>query len=125
MRYLKYLLIALIVDGLVFLILMPLSSVRYATQMAIILFPLCLWTARLIVAHRSGEITRRMPLLDGWAVFAGVFWRFRPQAYRRRPDFDNFKGYLIKESLACFLGWAMFLSIPLVKVLHDFGFDLR
>jgi hypothetical protein len=124
-KYLKYLLIMLIIDGLVFLALTMVSSAGYATQIAIIVLPLSLWTARLIVAHRSGEITRRMQFLDGGPAFSGNFWRFRPEVYKRRPGFDNFKGYFIKESLACFLGWAMFLSIPLVKVLHDFGFDVR
>ncbi len=125
MKYIKYLLIMLIIDGLVFLVLAIFSSVGYAIQIAIIVLPLSLWTARLIVAHRSGEVTRRMRFLDGGPVFAGNFWCFRPEVYKRRPGFDNFKGYFIKETLACFLGWVMFLSIPVVKVLHDFGFDVR
>ena len=125
MKYIKYLLIALIIAGVVFLALAIVSSVKYATQIAILLLPLSLWTARLIVAHSIGEITRRMPCLDGGAVFAGHFWRFSPEVYKREPGFDNFKGYFIKESLACFLGWAMILSISLVKVLDDFGFHVR
>jgi len=124
-KYLEYLLIGLIVDGVIFLVLAAVSSIEYAGQIAIVVFPLCLWTARLSVANRSGEITRRVPMLDGGPVFAGVFWRFGPEVYRRKPGFDNFTGYFIKESLACFLLWAMFLSIPLLKVLHDFGFDVR
>ena len=125
MKYIKYLLITLIIDGLVFLALTIVSSVEYATQIAILVLPLSAWTARLIVAHSTGEITRRMPFLNGGAVFAGQFWRFSPEVYKREPGFDNFKGYFIKESLACFLVWAMFLSISLAKVLHDFGFDVR
>jgi hypothetical protein len=124
-KYIKYLLITLIIDGLVFLALTIVSSVEYATQIAILVLPLSVWTTRLIVAHSIGEITRRMPCLNGGALFAGYFWRFSPEVYKRKPGFDIFKGYFIKESLACFPGWAMFLSISLVKVLNDFGFHVR
>ena len=125
MKYIKYLLITLIIDGLVFLALTIVSSVEYATQITILVLPLSIWIARLIVAHSIGEITRRMPCLNGGALFAGQFWRFGPEVYRREPGFDNFKGYFIKESHACFLVWAMFLSISLVKVLDDYGFHVR
>ncbi len=125
MKYLKYLLVMLVIDGSVFLALAIVSSPGYAIQIATIVLPLSLWTARLVVAHRRGEITRRMQFLDGGPVFASNFWKFRPEVYERRPGFDYFKGYFFKEAIACFLGWVMFLSIPVVKVLHDFGFDVR
>ena len=125
MKYLLYVCIAMLVDGIIFLSIWLFSSRSYATQIAIIVFPLAIWTARLIVAWRSGLITRRFKMLDGGAVFKGNFWSFFPEVYQRRQGFDNFKGYFVKEVIFCGFCWMMFLSIPILKVLHDMGFPVR
>ncbi len=82
-----------------------------------------LWTARLIVARRSGRISRRMPMLDGGPAMAGVFWSFQPEIYQRRGGFDNFTGYWIKECACCLLLWLIGLGPALIALNRAFGAD--
>jgi len=88
-----------------------LTEPRHARAMALASLPLSLWTARLIAAWRQGVITRRMPMLDGGPTRSGQFWSFRPDVYERRPGFDHFKGYFIKEAVVLLLLWVMLLSV--------------
>lgn len=121
MKYLLYLLVAAAVNALLFPLLALLLGASDAVALIIVLTPLSLWTARLIVAIRRGRITRRMPMLDGGRVMAGLFWSFNPEVYERRPGFDNFKGYVFKESMCCLLLWILFLSAPLAQALDGLG----
>jgi hypothetical protein len=93
-----------------------LTDPRSARALALVSLPLSLWTARLITAWRHGIITRRMPMLDGGPTRAGHFWSFRPDVYERRPGFDHFKGYFVKEAALLLLLWAMLLSVGASEV---------
>ncbi len=69
-----------------------------------------------MVAYKSGVNTRRIPMLDGGSTMEGDFWSFTPDVYVREPGFDNFKGYYIKELLACFLVWVLILAPAFIKL---------
>ena len=116
MKYLRYLLLAAVISVL----LLPLLTLAMGWERAlgylVVLAPLSLWTARLIEALRSGRVTRRMPMLDGGPAMSGLFWSFSPEVYERRPGFDNFKGYVLKECACCFLLWLMLLGGPLAQL---------
>ncbi len=109
-KYLRYLIIAAIIDAVIYLALGAFFEWDRARDVAIVVSPLSLWAARLYVGIRRGKITRRMPMLDGGPTMKGVFWRFHPEIYVRSSGFDNFKGYVFKECLFCLLLWVMFLS---------------
>ncbi len=83
-----------------------------------LLLPPALWTLRLIVARRSGRISRRMPMLDGGPAMAGLFFAFRPEIYVRQGGFDNFTGYWIKECACCLLLWLLCLG-PILMALGE------
>jgi len=88
-----------------------------AATFALPTLPLCVWTGRLVHAARRGVITRRMPALDGGPTRRGQFWSFRPDVYKRRPGFDNFKGYFIKECSVLALLWVLFLAGPVLQAM--------
>ncbi len=115
-RYLKYLGISagIVVPFYFFFFLV--SSPKHATSIAVISFPLALWSARLMVAYKSGVITRRLPMLDGGPAREGDFLSFTPDIYVREPGFDYFKGYFIKEFLACFLVWVLIMAPAFMKL---------
>lgn len=121
MRYLQYLASAVVVGGGLYLLLSIAFDFAYAAKMAAVTAPLALWTGRLITAYRTSVITRRMPMLDGGPTRAGAFWSFRPDVYERRPGFDYFKGYFVKEAAVLALLWLLFLSIPLMELLAGAG----
>ncbi|MFK7966523.1 MAG: hypothetical protein AB8C46_21365 [Burkholderiaceae bacterium] len=124
MKFIKYVAIATVICFGIYAVIWLLSSSEYARSVAIISTPLALWTARLIVTFRTGVITRRMRMLDGGPLAAGQFFSFRPDVYIRKPGFDNFKGYAIKESFFCLLGWVLVLSPVLIQILQNYGFDV-
>lgn len=72
MRYLKYLMFAGAIDAVVYLGFGIIADWDKARDIAIVVSPLCLWSARLFVAIRSGKVTRRMPMLDGGPTMKGV-----------------------------------------------------
>ena len=123
-KYIKYILIGLTIDVLIYAAFTILSSTEYAKSIAIIVFPLALWSARIIVAFQIGVVTRRLPMLDGGEVRESDFWSFNPDVYIRKPGFDYFKGYLFKEVCCCLLLWALFVSPAIMKVLSDRGFNV-
>lgn len=113
MKYLRYLLVAAVIDAALFPFLVLLMGWPGAGRFVIVITPLSLWSARLIVAVKSGTITRRMPMLDGGPTMRGMFWIFRPDVYVREEGFDYFKGYVFKEAMCCLLLWIMFATVPI------------
>ena len=118
MKYLHYLLLALAIDALLMPALVLLLGWDFAIGFVVLVTPLSLWTARLWVALRRGRITRRMPMLDGGPAMQGLYWSFRPEVYERRPGFDNFTGYVFKESLCCGFLWILFALAPVAGFLE-------
>jgi hypothetical protein len=125
MRFLRYIGYAIPISGVLFLLLWIFLDAGQASDWVIVTLPLSIWTGRLITALRTGVITRRMPMLDGGPVMAGLFFSFTPEVYKRRPGFDYFKGYWFKEACVVLLLWLMFLGGPIHKILFGMGLVAR
>lgn len=120
MKWLGRLAWTLVLSLTLWAVLRVLTDPRHAFAQTVVTLPLSLWTARLITSWKRGVITRRIPMLDGGPTRAGHFWSFRPDVYERRPGFDDFKGYFIKEAAVLLLLWVTLLAISVNEVVSRF-----